>query len=747
MVSPKMLIKIIKRCAELKFSGCIQALNRRAKKKWLRFCHKIKISKSQGQNAATINIKFIEKIINSPEFRLYLPQKFQASAFQNNTWILQQADLAAQNCFDLLGSGQKCFTKIPWQLDFKSPDFKSNSAGKNWDNFYQDITASCPADIKLDEYSPDVKVPWELSRFQHIFVLGSAQQISKEDSPSKYAKAFQDQISDWIDSNPYLMGVNWACPMDVAIRAINWIWGFYFFKNSCDISPEFWEKFVDSLYKHMQYLEFNWETSDRPNNHYISDLIGYLYLCEFFDFPKKRGLQKKKAWCVKTILEQFSHQINPDGTCYEGSTNYHRLDTELFLHFKLICAATQTPLPQNFLTRFIKMIEFMQDCTDSHAGRATCSGETCSGETCSGETCSGNFVSIGDNDSGKILTEMEVPARSGVTLPPRPAVPAIAESDGWECFASDLSRSKMYVGAIAIQAKAARGISNYPDFGLLIIKKGEPKLREPGFAGWHVTFRYPTYKKNQPTGHFHHDELAVTFSIGGVPILVDAGTYVYTANGAARNLMRSAQSHNTFYCPALTGQGQIDLRQTNLFALDLTPQDNMLEISETDGVIQAMACNKMADWMAAYRKLELDSNQKNLKITDWVDRLTCTSLDCTSLDCTSLDCTSLDCARLDCVTNNLKYEWNLVFNPELELKKELSGNWLVTKNNKIICQIISTLDFVQTEGFYSKNYGHLQICPKLVAAKDLSCKNLLNKNLSNKDAACKDLSSIVFLSS
>jgi hypothetical protein len=650
----------------------MQALNRRARKKLVRYFSKIKTSHSLSLKVSTLNIKFIEKIIDSPEFNLYLPKKFK-----NDVWLLQQADLVSQNCFDLLGSGQKCFTKIPWQQDFKT-----GKSGKNWGDFYQNITASCPKTMNLVEYNPDIKIPWELSRFQHIFVLGKAYQISSKESQSRYAKAFQSQASDWIDSNPYLIGVNWACPMDVAIRAINWIWGFYFFQDSCEIPPEFWEKFIDSLHKHLQYLEFNWETSDKPNNHYISDLVGYLYLCEFFSqqkenlIKKEKKLQKKKIWCIETILEQFFHQINADGTCYEGSTNYHRLDTELFLHFKLICSATQAILPQDFLIRLEKMIKFVQDCTDE------CSDETCNQDN------STNFISIGDNDSGKILTGIECASSACIEKSPN-------------------------------ERQAKLQLHNYSDFGLLIIKKNEPR-----FTDWHITFRYPAFKKNQPSGHFHHDELAVTLSIGGVPILVDAGTYVYTANNAWRNLMRSPQSHNTFCCPeqpdlaqtntVQTNPAQTNLEQTDLFQLNLKPQKNTLEITQTDCVIQATACNKKM----AYRMLELNCNQKNLKITDWWNTQTWNALDCHSHECDN---------------KIFKSEWNLIFDTELELKKESSGNWLVTRYRKAVCRIFSTLDFAQTEGFYSKNYGQLQICPKLVATKNISTKNLLNKNFSDKE--------------
>ncbi|MFH1254681.1 MAG: heparinase II/III family protein [bacterium] len=686
-----MLAKFFKRFMELGVSGCYQVFERKAKRRWMRICYKrilfnpwistvvpeelwrtrlkpayalpwlrrgrqvpavaeAMADTQDDKRAKSIDTDFLGKIIKSEEFNLYLPHKFK-----DNNWILQQADLAAVNCFDILGSGTKCFEKIPWHQDFKCRDFKSTSHNKSWQHsFYQDITASCPQNMKLDEYNPDIKVPWELSRFQHIFVLGRAYQINQN---NRYASAFQNQISDWMEQNPYMVGVNWVCPMDVAIRAINWIWGFYFFKDAPNISNEFWIKFINMLHMHLHYLEFNWETSDKPNNHYVSDLVGYLYLCKFFK------LKKSKPWCVKKILEQFFHQIQPDGTCYEGTTGYHKFDTELFLHFKLICNATQditsdyqttqdkteqAGLPAEFLNRFYKMIEFLQACTDL-----------------SGTDSSDYFVTVGDNDSGKILTGIEVPS---------------------------IKKSRA--------ASEQPVIFNYPDFGLVTIKtcSCKPCLREECLhvKRLHATLRLPKFKQNQPSGHFHYDQLAVTLSINGTPILIDPGSYVYTANSTWRNLMRSHQSHNTFYSPELTTM------QGELFQLKLTPQDIPIIIDQnsdttTRNIIHVTACNKFDSCgnKTAYRTVEIDE-EKNFKLTDWWK------------------------TTQENTKNRINSEWNLIFNPELKLKKENDKSWSVEKNNKPICRIFSTLNFVMLTGFCSKSYGTLQTCTKLTATKILS---------------------------
>ena len=122
---------------------------------------------------------------------------------------------------------------MPWHSDFKT--------GREWPvRFCKDIEY-----LELDRPS-DVKVPWELSRAQHFPVLGQAYWLTGDE---RYAREFVAEVDDWIDRNPLAYGVNWACAMDVALRAVNWMWGFYFMGAAAACAGEsFRRKFIRSLY-------------------------------------------------------------------------------------------------------------------------------------------------------------------------------------------------------------------------------------------------------------------------------------------------------------------------------------------------------------------------------------------------------------------------------------------------------------------------------------------------------------------
>jgi len=520
--------------------------------------------------------------------------------------------------------------------------------------FYQDIKIEQKKCKSFNEYNFDIKTPWEESRFQHLFLWGykkiapsppfALRNIRACPEPVEGSRRAKNQINNWIDQNPYLLGVNWVCPMEVAIRAINWIYGFYFFKDSKNIPLAFWQKFVCSLYDHAKYLENNWETSDKPNNHYLSDLIGYFYLCFFFDDLNHFKKQKQKTY-IK-ILQQFNHQVQADGTCYEGSTNYHKLVTEIFLHFY----------------QLQKMIQFLQNCSDQK----------------------GNLVQIGDNDSGKILMgikpfETSLRSSSGRTGEEEKLsnktnnshftlniFPLLSQREDKLNLNKFLSYFPFALRNEHI-VRVSRRVFNYPNFGLSIIKN----------KNWHITFRHPTYNKKQPTGHFHQDELSITLSIDGIPVLIDPGTYVYTANTKWRNLMRSKKMHNTF---CLQNKGIENLESLDLFQFSKKEQNDKSQIKQNNELIEIKNF-----YEKQFRKLTFYQNKNILKIEDWVE-------------------TS---PREFCC-------WNLIFHPKINLEKE-KNDWIIYHQTSKILRFKSDLEFQGKKSFYSPGYGKIERCIKFFA--------------------------------
>lgn len=189
----------------------------------------------------------------------------------------KEADAICNHNIKILGKDYSLGAKINWHKDYVS--------GFEWPlRFYRDIKV-----INLLDDS-DIKFPWELSRFHHAVTLGKAYWHTGDE---KYANAFIEQIHSWIAQNPPNKGVNWCCAMEAAIRAINLIWGYFFFIDCEKLSDAFHVQFYNLISMHGKHIHRNLENKSMINgNHYIANLLGLLYISSVF--PILRYSQKWK---------------------------------------------------------------------------------------------------------------------------------------------------------------------------------------------------------------------------------------------------------------------------------------------------------------------------------------------------------------------------------------------------------------------------------------------------------------------
>ena len=340
----------------------VTRLTKRRIRRYIIKFHPVKLSDKDFLDAT--GYKTMDEILNRnpPLFFFNLDDKDKIIETIRNEYpesiseTLNDADAISNHIFDLLGSDKvKLGKEIDWHLDFKT--------GYQWNpmTYYLGTRKH----VTLDDDS-DVKVPWELSRCQHFVTLGKAywyikqskmQNAKSKIDEEKYAREFVNQISDWIDANPVELGVNWACTMDVAIRAVNWLWGYHFFCASQSLTQEFKLKFFKSLYLHGRHIVNNLEFGRIKGNHYLSDIAGLVYLGIFFHETKegKKWLEKG----LNALKEEMKVQVYPDGVDTEGSISYHRLVTELFLSTTLLCLKNGITFPEWYMNHLEKMIEFV----------------------------------------------------------------------------------------------------------------------------------------------------------------------------------------------------------------------------------------------------------------------------------------------------------------------------------------------------------------------------------------------------
>jgi hypothetical protein len=438
---------------------------------------------------------------------------------------LARADRICAHVLNLLGSGDVHLGRFeavssrvtgagdwPWHCDFKS--------GHSWNarTYYK---RSRPAPYPGGY---DIKVPWELSRCQHFAWLGQACWFTGDE---RYAQEFVAQVLDWIDQNPPQFGVNWACTMDVAIRAINWLWGYHFFRDSRALGDEFRLALFKSLLAHGRHIFGNLEWSEQlTSNHYLSDLVGLVTLGILLPEFKEATQWRKKG--LDELWSEMEKQVYPDGVDFEASTSYHRLATELFLSPIILCQLNGIPVPSEVMDRLEKMVEFVMYYTKPD----------------------GTVPLIGDADNGRLhrLKVWDDPAREWIDHRYLLAIGAVlferedlaqAAGDQWE-EAIWLLGERAIAFKEQFEAKKRPplrlGSRAFPHAGIYVMRRDEDLylILDAGPNG-----------QNGNGGHAHNDTLSFEVYAYGRTFLCDPGAYVYTADYRWRNRFRSTAYHNT----------------------------------------------------------------------------------------------------------------------------------------------------------------------------------------------------------
>jgi hypothetical protein len=456
--------------------------------------------------------------------------------------VVHAADLVVRHVFDLLGSGPCSLGNIiDWQLDFKS--------GYRWNEkaFYQDLKpAPYPGGY-------DIKVPWELSRCQHFAWLGQAYWLSSDEM---YAREFSSQVEQWILSNPPQLGVNWTCTMDVAIRAINWLWGYAFFRQSPSLSDEFHLQFYGSMLEHGRHIMHNLEFSEiLTSNHYISNLVGLVFLGLLL--PE---LKEAKNWCnfgLHELESEMSKQVNQDGTNFEASTYYHRLVTELFLSATILASINGRSFSPEYLASLERMISVIASIMRPD----------------------GTTPIIGDQDNGRVhrLKVWVQGSQEWVNF-----CPLVAAYSAWKrkplgvnFTSEDWTEAFWLVGPEAIHQlqQMQRNLKLNPTSSILFPDGGWAVLRSHDD---YLLFETGPVGQNDQGGHCHNDSLSIDVFADGQTWIVDPGTHVYTADYESRYLFRQTRAHNTVYVPGYE-QSQIDVKSP--FRVDV-PSKNRILYSE-----------------------------------------------------------------------------------------------------------------------------------------------------------------------
>jgi Heparinase II/III-like protein/Heparinase II/III N-terminus len=421
--------------------------------------------------------------------------------------IISAADAICQGRFDLLGyHGLNFGDPVDWHLD---PISGRRAPRVHWS--------------RLDPLDPgvvgDSKVVWELNRHQWLLHLGQAYRLTREE---RYAEAFARYVREWMRANPAGIGINWASSLEVAFRLISWCWALVLFDGSRALSADLCAQMLAGIEVHARHVERYLSYYFAPNTHLTGEALGLFYAGVLF--PDPAPAHRWRSLGARILVEQCERQILADGVYFEQSTYYTRYTAEIYLHFLILAARSDTGVPDTVARRLQRLLDFLMAVRRPDR----------------------SMLQIGDDDGGWLLP----------LLPRAPddlrgvfsAAAAFFGRSDYAWAAEGLAPEILWLlgptgvkefDALTPAPPQTMPSRLFPDGGYVVMQTGRER------DAHQLVFDVGPLGSPFGAGHGHADLLSIQCSIFGQPYLIDAGTYGYTAEPAWRNFFRGTAAHST----------------------------------------------------------------------------------------------------------------------------------------------------------------------------------------------------------
>ena len=387
--------------------------------------------------------------------------------------------------FPLFNTQLDTGANIQWRKDYMS----GRSTGKDYFRFIPYLNF---------EKAGDHKEIWELNRHQHLVLLAQAWLFSGN---GKYLKEIEAELESWFLENPFLRGINFASALEVAFRALSWLWLDHLAGEA--LAPAIRTQLQNGLFQHGHFLQANLSTYFSPNTHLLGEGVALYALGLKFPETKWRNQGEK------ILSEERDRQIQADGSHFEQSTYYHVYALDFFLLYYLMAGR-----PSTFEAPIRKMARFL-NAISGPAGLLSFFGDDDGGRL---------FHPFGDRAAfgratlstcSKVFPDMELPVDTE----------GMAEQTDWWIGQSNDQPSV---------SAAVDSVIHFPKSGLVSIARGN----------LHILIDTGPFGPGG-AGHSHSDTLSFTVRRGSRELLIDPGTFTYVADPGARDEFRGSGYHNT----------------------------------------------------------------------------------------------------------------------------------------------------------------------------------------------------------
>lgn len=390
------------------------------------------------------------------------------------------------------------------------------------------VAATRFAPVLAGGWHVDVKDVWELNRHQFLPTLGCASWLDADAGHAAFAASL---VESWIAQNPAGVGVNWASPLEVGLRAISWLWtlAFVLATPSVDGAPvdgALKDRWMGSLAQHYQILVRRLSTFTDRTNHLIGEAAALWMLSSVVPSLPDAARQRERALAILCV--EVERQVTSDGVSREQSLGYHCFVLDFYLQVVALARRLGESVPVVIESRLTAMLAFLARMLG----------------------CGGAVPQIGDGDDGIALPfpgrvdgarqRAESLLAAGAQLFDRP---------GWYPDTTDCALLSYWllggtVGAAHLitagRERRAAGLTVLDDGGYAIFEAATDDGRSR-----QLVFDVGGLGYLPNAAHEHADALSILIRVNRTLVLADPGTGTYTGSASVRDTFRGTNAHNT----------------------------------------------------------------------------------------------------------------------------------------------------------------------------------------------------------
>lgn len=371
---------------------------------------------------------------------------------------------------------------------------------------------------RVDHRGGGAKFIWELNRHQHLVTLARAYRLGQDEAD---AVEVCDQLASWLAQNPPYQGINWTSGLEVAIRAISWLWILYFLDAPPCLTAALRAEIASSLVAHGHYLARHLSGYSSANNHLIGEATGLAVLgLVLADLPEA-GPWRRRG--LRVLAKESAKQIYADGVGAEQALHYLAFDLDFYLLAVQVARRNGLVCPPYVQERLRAAAAFLRNVCDS----------------------SGHAPAFGDADEGRAF-RVDASANAYTSTLARCAA-VLGYPEVWPP-ATPFDESALWLGGPG----RSQAPATTPETAGLA-------TRLYALGGYAVMRVAPTTGHEErllvmdcgPLGylslaaHGHADCLALCLHAAGHPLLVDPGAYIYHEQPQWRRYFRSTAAHST----------------------------------------------------------------------------------------------------------------------------------------------------------------------------------------------------------